>query len=222
MKDSKSLRSLIAENPSLLLLLGICPALAATADVRAAFGMSLTVLIILALSALILSILGKFIPMRAVIPAVFLVTAGIASIVDLLTHAFFPSLYQRLGVYIAVLAVDLLVFACGESAMKQRADKALGESLLLGLRFMIALLAVAAVREVLGSASFAGVEITAMKNYCIPVLVQSSGGFMILGVVAAILNRTDGRPSPAAWFSSWMNELDEKSEETEEKEESAS
>ena len=216
MKDNKSLRNLIAENPSMLLLLGICPALAATADVRAALGMSLAVLAILVLSALVLSVLGRFVPACAVIPAVFLVTAGIASIVELLTHALFPSVYQLLGVYVAVLAVDLLIFACGENALKQRVDKALGDSLMLGLRFMVVLLAVAAVREVLGSASFAGVEIAAMKDYCIPVLVQSSGGFMLLGIAAAILNRAAGKPSTAGWFSSWLNGLVEESEENEE------
>jgi electron transport complex protein RnfE len=220
MKDSKSLRNLIADNPSMLLLLGICPALAATADVRAALGMSLAVLAILVVSALILTILGKFIPTRAGIPAVFLVTAGVASVVELLMHALFPSVYQLLGIYVAVLAVDLLVFACGDNALRLKVDKALGESLMLGLQFMIVLLAVAVVREVLGAASFAGVEITAMKKYCIPVLAQGSGGFMLLGITAAILNRTAGKPSTACWFSSWVNSLDEKSEE--EEEESAS
>ena len=220
MKEKKSLRSLIAENPSMLLLLGVCPALAATADVRAALGMSLAVLTVLVLSSLILSVLGKVIPSNAAIPAVFLVAAGVASVVELLMHALFPSVYQLLSIYAAVLAVDLLVFACGADAMKLRADKAIGESLLLGLQLMLVLLAVAAVREVLGSASFAGVEITGLKNYTIPVFAQASGGFMLLGVVAAIFKRTSGKPSPADWFSAWADELTGESEEK--KEESAS
>ena len=221
MKENKSLRSLISDNPSMLLLLGACPALAATADVRAALAMSLTVIVVLVLSSLILSALRKLVPVCAVIPAVFLVTAGVTSLVDMLMHAHFPSAYQLLGVYVAVLAVSFLVFACGEDALNQKPDKAVGESLILGLQLMVVMLAVAAVREVLGSASFAGVEIAALKDFSIPVLAQSSGGFLTLGLVAAVLNRTAGKPSAPAWFSSWLERFDEISEAEDKEEESA-
>ena len=221
MTDSKSLRSLIAENPSMLLLLGACPALAATADVRSALGMSLTVIVVLVLSSLLLSALRKLIPACAVIPAVFLVTAGITSVADLFLHACFPSVYQLLGVYIAALAVVFLVFACGENALRLRADKAVGESLILGLQLMAIMLMVASFREVLGSASFAGVEIPALKDCSIPVLAQSSGAFMVLGLAAAVLNRNAGKPSAPAWFSAWLERFEEKTEVEDKEEESA-
>ena len=207
MTDKKSLLSYLAENPSMLLLLGLCPALGATADVRASLGMSLVLLVTLVLSALILSLLGKMIPQRAEIPAVFLVAAGVTSVVDLFTHALFPSVYQLLGIYVSVLAVDLLVFAAGKDAVGSRVDKALGMSFRLALLFALILLPVAVLREVLGAGSFAGVEIAALKDYKIPVLSQSAGGFMAFAAAAAVLNREYGKPNTASWFSAWAKGL---------------
>ena len=109
MTDKRSLQNLIADNPAMVMLLGLCPAVAATSDVRAALGMSALLLIILVLTAGILSALQKLIPQQATIPAVFLIAAGVTSVIELLAHALFPSVYQLLGIYISVLSVDLLL-----------------------------------------------------------------------------------------------------------------
>lgn len=216
MTDKKSLHSLLADNTAMLLLLGICPLLGATADVRAALGMAAVLIITTVVSVLVLSVLKRLIPQRAEIPAVFLVTAGVTSVVELLTHALFPSVYQLLGLYIAVLAVDLLLFALGRDVFSLRADKALGQSLRYALLITLVLLPVAALREVLGAGSFAGIEITALKDYQIPVFIQSAGGFMVLAFVAAVLNRTNGKPGTVNWFSAWADDFEEKSPEGEE------
>lgn len=213
MTEKRSLQSLIAENPAMVLLLGLCPALAATADVRAALGMSAVLLVVLALTAVILSLLKNLIPQRAAIPAVFLVAAGVTSVAELLTHALFPSVYQLLGMYISVLSVDLLVFAFGRDALYQKTDKALGFSLRCGLFLALVLLPVAALREVLGAGTFAGVEIAALKDFRIPVLTQSAGGFMALAFAAAVINGKNGKTDTAAWFSAWTDGFEEKSPE---------
>ena len=220
MTEKRSLQSLIADNPAMVILFGLCPAVAATSDVRAALGMSALLLIILVLTAGILSALQKLIPQQATIPAVFLVAAGVTSVIELLVHALFPPVYQLLGIYISVLSVDLLVFAFGREALSQRIDKVLGLSLKYGLFFALILLPVAALREVLGAGSFAGVEITALNDVRIPVFIQSAGGFMALACAAAVLNHKNGKTNVTAWFSEWTDSFTEKSPEGEEGSES--
>ena len=81
MTEKRSLQSLVADNPAMVMLFGLCPAVAATSDVRAALGMLALLLIILVLTTGILSVLQKLIPQQATIPAVFLVAAGVTSVI---------------------------------------------------------------------------------------------------------------------------------------------
>ena len=93
---------------------------------------------------------------------------------------------------------------------------ALGLSVKYGLFFALILLPVAALREVLGAGSFAGVEITALNDVRIPVFIQSAGGFMALACAAAVLNHKNGKTNVTAWFSEWTDSFTEKSPEGEE------
>lgn len=222
MTENRSIRTLAAENPGLVLLLGACPALGATADVRSALGMGCVLVAVMLISTLIVCLLKQFIPEKVKIPAVLLIVAGVVSVADLLTHALFPSVYQLLGIYVSVLAVNLLLFAGAEGGCSLRIDKAIGQSLMMGLLLAVVLLFVAAVREVLGAASFAGVEIEAMKDYRIPLLTQSAGGFLVLALAAAVLNLTSGSRPASELAAQWAGELteteqDEKTEEVEAK-----
>lgn len=176
MKDKKTL------DPLLILFLGAAPALGATTDVRAALGMGCAALITMLLSGLVMSLLGKILPQSAKVPAAVLVTAGFVSLLQLLLAAFLPNVFQMLGVYLAVLAVNLLTF-------RQAEAPSLKESLLTGLCFTLLLFLTAAVREIFGSASFAGLSIDFLADYKIPVLVKAPGGLMIYAFVAALCLR---------------------------------
>ena len=103
--------SAIAKNPVLVLFLGACPAMAQTGSVISALGMVVAVLLVMLLSAMLISALHRLIPERAKLPAYVLIVAGFVSIVQLLMNAFLPSVYQMLGVSLAVVAVDLAVAA---------------------------------------------------------------------------------------------------------------
>lgn len=181
-------RAAIAENPVLVLFWGACPAMAVTNSVIGALGMGAAVLLVMLLSAFLISLLRKAIPEKARIPACILITAGFVSIVQLLMNAFLPTVYPMLGVYLAVAAVNLLVFSSAERASERSVGASVLDSLLTGLGFWAALLVMGAVREILGSGSFAGASVPFFETYNVPLLTQASGGFLVFAILAAVIN----------------------------------
>lgn len=188
MNERETGKRSLAADPVLLLFLGACPALGAAADVRGALGMACAVMIVLVLSSLILGLLRRLIPAPARLPAAVLVSAGLASAVQLLMNAFLPSVFHMLGLYLAVIAVDLLVFGVAEESMERGLGRGPLASLLCALCFAAAVLVLAAVREVFGSASFAGRAIPALESYRIPLLTQASGGLLVFSFLLAVIN----------------------------------
>ena len=176
-------------HPVTLLFLGAVPALAASADVRAALGMSLAVLAVLLCSTILLGLLRKLIPAEAKLPAAVLTVAGFASMAQLLLNAFLPTAAAMLGLYLAVLAVDLMIFSAAETALDESLGAALGRAVLTAVCFAVFALILAALREIFGAASFAGHEIAALKAYRIPLLLQSSGGLILYSILLAVVNR---------------------------------
>ncbi|MGX8692899.1 MAG: Rnf-Nqr domain containing protein [Clostridia bacterium] len=176
-------------HPVTILFLGAVPALAASTDVRAALGMSLAVLLVLLCSTLLLGILRRLIPAGAKLPAAVLTVAGFASMAQLLGNAFLPGPAAMLGLYLAALAVELLLFTSGEEALDEGLAPALGRAVLSAICFAVFVLVLAALREIFGSASFAGTEIAALKNVRIPLLAQPAGGLLLFAVLLAIVNR---------------------------------
>ena len=176
-------------HPVTLLFLGAVPALAASADVRAALGMSLAVLLVLLCSTLLLGLLRKLIPSEAKLPAAVLTVAGFASMAQLLLNAFLPTAAAMLGLYLAVLAIDLMIFSAAETALDEGLGAALGRAVLTAVCFAVFALILAALREIFGAASFAGHEIAALKAHRIPLLLQSSGGLILYSILLAVVNR---------------------------------
>ena len=182
-------RKLLFQNPATLLFLGAVPALGASADLRAAFGMSAAVLGVLLLSALILGLLRNLIPSEAKLPAALRVVAGCASAAQLLLHAFLPAAWQMLGFYAAVLAVDLMLFASAEDALDFPLGKSLCSALISGLIFAVFVLLFAAIRELFGAASICGNPIEALAPYKITLLTKTTGGLFVFAILLAVVNR---------------------------------
>ena len=182
-------RKLLFRNPTVLMFLGLAPALAASTDVRAALGMSLAVMAVLLCSALLLGLLRKLIPAEALLPAAVLTVAGFASMAQLLLQAFLPNVLNMLGFYVAVLAVDLMLFGSAEDA----ADFGLGKGLLSamenGFCFAVFVLLMAAIRELFGSASFAGAPIEFLKPFKDALLTQTPGGLIVFSILLAVMNK---------------------------------
>ena len=218
MNENKStLRAAIAENPVLVLFLGACPAMAQTNKVVSALGIGAALLIVMLLSNLVIFALRRAVPASARIPASILIVTFFVSAVQLAMNALLPSVYQMLGVYLAVAAVNLMVFNSAERASSAGFGETMLDALLTGLGFALALFILAALREVLGLGTFAGISVPFFKTYNIPVLSQASGGFMVFAILAAVVNKLCSAKEPAAGkgFACTAAGLCEASKETE-------
>ena len=182
-------RKLLFQNPVTLLFLGAAPALAASTDVRAALGMSIAVMGVLLASALVLGLLRKLLPAEARLPAIVLAVAGFASMAQLLLQALLPGVFPMLGVYVAILAVDLMLFGSSEDAVDFGLGKGLLSAMENGFCFAVFILALAALRELFGAASFAGTPVEALRDYRIPLLCQAPGGLILFSLLLALFNK---------------------------------
>ena len=193
MKNNKLsifLKGLILENPVLVLVLGTCPTLAQTGSVIQALGMGVAATIVLICSNVVISLLRKAIPDTVRIPCYIVIIAGFVTVVQLLMHAYLPDLYEMMGVYLALIVVNCIIL--GRAEMFARKNNVLDSALDgagMGLGFLLALLAMATIREVLGAGSFAGLEIPFLKDYTVPILTQAPGGFLVFGILIAIVNK---------------------------------
>jgi len=185
--SEKKLCCVIAENPLLILFLGACTAMGATTTLLGAVAMGVAALIVMVLSALVITALKKVIPACARIPAVVIIVTGFVSIVQMLMNAFLPEIYQMLGIYVAVAAVDLLIFGTADESCVVRAVKN-------GLRFLVILVIMGLIREVLGSGSVAGFDIPFLADYTIPVMTKAPGGFVVYSILAAVVSKLHKNP----------------------------
>ena len=184
------LKGLIAENPVLVLVLGTCPTLAQTGSVIAAVSMGIAATIVLAASNVVISALRKVIPDTVRIPAYIVVIAAFVSLVQMFMQAWLPDLYQMMGVYLALIVVNCIILGRAEMfARKNPVFDSLLDGLGMGLGFLLALFAMATIREVLGAGSFAGIPLPFFSTYNLPILVAAPGGFLVFGILIAVVNK---------------------------------
>ncbi len=192
MKEKSSLsvlfNGIIKENPTLVLILGTCPTLATTTTVDGAFGMGIAALAVLLFSNVFISLLRNVIPESIRIPCYIVIIAGFVTIVKMLVQAFFPSLYEALGVYLDLITVNCIILGRAEMfANKNRVVASALDGIGMGLGFTLALTLMAVIREVFGSASFAGILIPFMENYKIEFLTKAPGGLLVYGLLIALI-----------------------------------
>lgn len=197
------LKGLIKENPVFVLILGTCPTLATTTNVTGAFGMGIAALVVLVCSNILISLLRKIIPDSVRIPCYIVVIAGFVTIVQMVVHAFFPSLYDMLGVYLPLITVNCIILGRAEMfASKNTVGKSALDGIGMGLGFTLALLAMSTIREVFGAASFAGVAIPFLEPYKIEFLTKAPGGMLVFGcMIALVYVITKGKAPKKTSFS---------------------
>jgi electron transport complex protein RnfE len=154
------LKGILRENPVFVLVLGTCPTLATTTTVTGALGMGLATLAVLVCSNIVISALRKFIPDTVRIPCYIVLIAGFVTAVELLMHAFVPSLYNSLGIFLSLIVVNCIILGRAEMyASKNRVLDSAVDAIGMGIGFIVALFAMAFVREVFGAGSFCGINI---------------------------------------------------------------
>ncbi|MBR5871394.1 MAG: electron transport complex subunit E [Clostridia bacterium] len=188
---------ILRENPALVLILGTCPTLATTTNVFGAFGMGIATMMVLICSNMLISLLRRVIPDNVRIPCYIVIIAGFVTVVQMLIHAFLPSLYDMLGVYLALIVVNCIILGRAEMfASKNAVLHSALDGVGMGIGFTLALCGIAVIREVLGAASFAGIAIPFMENFKIEFLVKAPGGMVVYGLLIALVGALTGGKSP--------------------------
>lgn len=184
------LRGIIMENPVLILILGTCPTLAMTTSVVSSFSMGIAATLVLICSNAVISALRKIIPDSVRIPCYIVIIATFVTAVQMVLQAAAPSIYDALGVYLALIVVNCIILGRAEMyARKNNVLNSVIDGAGMGIGFLVALVAMATIREVLGAGTFAGIEIPFLASVKIPILVQAPGGFLVYGILIAIMNK---------------------------------
>lgn len=188
------LNGIFDENPTFRLALGMCPTLAITYRASNGVGMGLATTFVLVFSNLVISLLRRVIPERIRIPMFIIIIAAFVTIVEMVMHAFLPELYDTLGVFISLIVVNCIIFARAEAfAFKNPPLKSAVDGLGMGLGFTLAITIVAAIRELLGSGTVFGRQLMPPGYEPMAFAVSPAGGFVILGLALAAVNRITRR-----------------------------
>ena len=190
---------IIKENPTLVLILGMCPTLAVTTSAINGGGMGLTTTAVLMFSNLLISLLRNFIPDRVRIPAYIVVIASLVTIVQFVLQAYLPALNDALGVYIPLIVVNCIILGRAESyASKNGAVSSFFDGLGMGLGFTLALTILGAFRELLGAGTVFGFTVLPETIFTpITIFILAPGAFFVLSCLVAIKNRIGNRPAKA-------------------------
>jgi len=194
MADKKPLykeftKGLIAENPVLRLVLGTCPTLAVSTSVMGALGMGAAASIVLICSNIVISALRKIIPGKVRIPAYIVIIASFVTIVQMLVKAFFPEIDESLGVYLPLIVVNCIILGRAEAfAGKNSIVASALDGMGMGVGFTAALLAMAFIRELIGTGAINGVQIFP-ADFSMLIFILPPGGFFVFGMLIALANK---------------------------------
>jgi electron transport complex protein RnfE len=201
----------IKENPTFILMLGMCPTLAVTTSAMNGVGMGLSTAIVLIMSNMLISMLRNIIPDKVRVPAYIVVVASFVTIVEFLVKGFVPALYAALGLYIPLIVVNCIILGRAESyASKSSVGTSIFDGIGMGLGFTVGLTCIGIIREILGAGQIFGVQVIPLAEdgkigYTpITIFVLAPGAFFVLACLVAIMNiireraEKKGKPLPAA------------------------
>jgi len=178
---------LIKENPTFVLILGMCPTLGVTTSAINGMGMGLATTFVLLMSNTLISLLKNVIPDKVRIPAFIVVIATFVSIVDLLIQGFVPALSESLGLFIPLIVVNCIVLGRAEAfASKNGIIASALDGLGMGIGFTLSLTLIGACREILGNGSIFGLHFLPNESNIL-IFVLAPGAFIILGLLMALI-----------------------------------
>ena len=179
---------IIKENPTFVLILGMCPTLAVTSSLVNGAGMGLSTMAVLVLSNMVISMLRNIIPNGVRVPAFIVIVASFVTILQFLLEAYLPSLNSALGIYIPLIVVNCIILGRAESyASKNPVLPSVFDGLGMGLGFTIALSLLGGFREILGAGTILGINIPHWDG--IGIFVMAPGAFFVLAALIAIQNQ---------------------------------
>ena len=185
---------LVKENPTWVLILGMCPTLATTTSAKNGMMMGLATAFVLMMSNIVISLLKSVIPDKVRIPAFIVVIATFVTIVQMVMQAFMPDMYETLGLFIPLIVVNCIVLGRAEAfASKNTVWHSLLDGLFMGLGFTWALTLLGMVRELLDTGCFFGMSLIGKDNDGMLLMILPAGGFICLGFLMALINHLRNR-----------------------------
>src|SRR5699024_1791478 len=181
---------LVKENPTFVLMLGMCPTLAVTTSAINGIGMGLSTTAVLIMSNMLISMLRKIIPDSVRMPAFIVVVASFVTIVDFLLEGFVPGLYASLGLYIPLIVVNCIILGRAESyASKNPVLPSIFDGIGMGLGFTVGLTCIGIVRELIGAGSAFGHQIMPDSYEPFTIFILAPGAFFVLACLVALQNK---------------------------------
>ncbi len=183
-------RGIFRENPTFVMLLGMCPTLGVTTSALNGLGMGLATLFVLLLSNCAISAVKSIIPDKIRIPCFILIAATFVTVVDLLISAYFPTLHATLGIFIPLIVVNCLILGRAEAfASKNNVFQSALDALGMGIGFSLALTLLGLIREVLGNGSAFGWKFVSEDAETMMLFIMPPGAFLALAGLIIIINQ---------------------------------
>ena len=184
------MNGLVKENPTFVLMLGMCPTLAVTTSAINGIGMGLSTTAVLIMSNMMISMLRKIIPDSVRMPAFIVIVASFVTIVDFLMEGFVPSLYDSLGLYIPLIVVNCIILGRAESyASKNPVLPSIFDGIGMGLGFTVGLTSIGIVRELIGSGKIFNMQILPDSYEPFTIFILAPGAFFVLACLVALQNK---------------------------------
>lgn len=177
----------VRQNPTFKLVLGTCPTLAVTASATNSIGMGLAVTFVLICSNVIISLLRNVIPDRVRIPSFIVIIATFVTVVRMFLEAYIPDLYDSLGIFIPLIVVNCIILGRAESfASHNPVGYSALDGLFMGVGFTLSITLMGIIRELLGKASFFGIQLWDPSAFSIPFFTNAAGAFLTYAILIAV------------------------------------
>lgn len=185
---------IIKENPTFVLMLGMCPTLAVTTSAKNGLGMGIATMAVLIMSNFIISLLRKVIPNGVRVPVYIVIIASFVTIVEMLMHAYVTDLYDSLNIFIPLIVVNCIVLGRAEAyASKHNVFLSIFDGIGVGIGFTLALTIIGIVRELLANGTIFGAQVLPESVETISIFGLAPGAFLVLAVLCAIMNKVKSK-----------------------------
>ena len=182
-------RGVIKENPTFVLVLGMCPTLGTTTSAENGFGMGVATMAVLIMSNLVISLIKNLIPSKVRIPAFIVVIASFVTVLQMLLQAYLPALYETLGIFIPLIVVNCILLGRAEAyASKNGVVDSFCDGAGVGLGFTVSLTILGSVRELLGTGKIFDMTVYS-EEFGSLIFVLAPGAFIALGLLIALVNK---------------------------------
>lgn len=182
-------KGIIKENPTFVIVLGMCPTLATSTSVNNAIGMGIAATFVLVCSNIMISLIKNITPDKIRIPVYVVVIAAFVSVVDMAMAAYLPDLHKSLGLFIPLIVVNCIILGRAEAfANKNNVLNSMADGIGMGLGFTLSLSVVATIRELLGNGTWLGMRILPQSYNPMLIAILAPGAFFTLGFLMAAIN----------------------------------